>query len=915
MKCLALAALLLLTVSPGSAADAENMRTAHYLVSTHWDREWYEPFQGFRMRLVSLLDEVFETFDKDPAFRSFVMDGQVIPIHDYLEIRPEKRELVERFVREGRLKLGPWYVQPDEWLASGESIVRNLQMGMRLSMELGASPPWAGFACDQFGHVGQMPQIFDQLGIPAAFVWRGSPVKEHVRHFNWKAPDGTVIPTYRFGRRGYCSYYFRVRQPKNGSSFEFEDAVDRLVDYVLEEAKRSPVEPILLFDGGDHIEIEPQNSTLIARANKKLEPFGIRIVHSDPDSYLEDLLQDRGKIEKTLVGELRESRRTDSDGHLIPGVLSSRIHLKQRNAACEDELCFWAESFSTFVAVNLDREYPEGYLRMAWKHLIQNHPHDSMCGCSIDQVHQDMIYRFDQSFGISSRLTARALKDIARAAAPSRLPEGSLVLAMFNATAEDFDEPVDLEIPLPADWPNRFQEFFGYEEKFSFKLINAHGQEVPYQLVGQRRDRKGFWRRRRNFPISDNRHLVTVSAPLRVPAFGYTTLIVEPVAGPTRYPGSMAVSHRAIENETLRVQAETNGTITVTDKRTGRKYEQLMTFEDRADIGDGWYHGIAVNDRICLSTACGADIAMVADGIAKATMRITVTMDIPEQFDFKTMERSMETAPLRIVSDVTLRQGSDRVEVTTIVDNTISDHRVRVLFPTNLQGDTYLSNSAFDVVERPVALVKDNYIRDELDVETRPQISWTAFSDGQNGLALVSRGLPESAVINTPDRPIALTLLRAFRRAVFSNDNPGGQIQGRHTFRYYIVPIVQKVPVNRLFVLGQRVNGPARTIDLLTRDLPGSGHAGKLPREHSFLKAVGKAVFTSVQCGDNKMFVRVFNPYAATEKITISPSNKPESAKCVTLDGRNDIKSTVRLLGDVIEVSIPPKRICTVVIE
>ena len=251
MKCLALAALLLLTVSPGSAADAENMRTAHYLVSTHWDREWYEPFQGFRMRLVSLLDEVFETFDKDPAFRSFVMDGQVIPIHDYLEIRPEKRELVERFVREGRLKLGPWYVQPDEWLASGESIVRNLQMGMRLSMELGASPPWAGFACDQFGHVGQMPQIFDQLGIPAAFVWRGSPVREHVRHFNWKAPDGTVIPTYRFGRRGYCSYYFRVRQPKNGSSFDLEDAVDRLVDYVLEEAKRSPVEPILLFDGGE----------------------------------------------------------------------------------------------------------------------------------------------------------------------------------------------------------------------------------------------------------------------------------------------------------------------------------------------------------------------------------------------------------------------------------------------------------------------------------------------------------------------------------------------------------------------------------------------------------------------------------------------------------------------------------------
>src|SRR6266700_1717143 len=107
------------------------MRTVHYVASTHWDREWYEPFQGYRMRLVSMLDEVFDTLERDPAFKSFVMDGQYIPIQDYLEVRPARAQCVREFVRNGRLKLGPWYVLPDEWLVSGESLVRNLQMGIR----------------------------------------------------------------------------------------------------------------------------------------------------------------------------------------------------------------------------------------------------------------------------------------------------------------------------------------------------------------------------------------------------------------------------------------------------------------------------------------------------------------------------------------------------------------------------------------------------------------------------------------------------------------------------------------------------------------------------------------------------------------------------------------------------------------
>lgn len=890
-------------------------RTAHYVSSTHWDREWYDTFQGFRMRLVSLLDEVFDVMETRPAFRSFVMDGQVVPVYDYLEIRPEMRDTVARFLADGRLKIGPWYVLPDEWLVSGESLIRNLKEGMRCAVELGAEPSRAGFLCDMFGHTGQMPQILVQAGVKGALIWRGLNEKEHGGLLNWKAPDGTVIPSYRFGKIGYCSYAIAVRDSRNPDSrFNPGEAAERLVAFTLEQSRRTPRGPILLFDGGDHLEIEPLTPDLIARANERLAESGIVIVHSDLDAYLTELEANRQVIGRTVVGELRESGRdpvAEDEQWLIPGVLSSRIHLKQKNAACEDELCLWAEPFSAFAAGN-GGDYPLGYLRAAWKHLLDNHPHDSMCGCSIDQVHADMLYRFDQSLGIASRLTHRAMKTIALAASPGTTEGKAFAVTVFNPAAEPVSEAVDIDIPLPSDWPV-FKEFFGYEDKFSFRLKDEEGNDIPYQLVSQKRDRMGFRVSRTKFPTPDERHVAGVTASLSVPACGYTTVVVEPSEGPVRYSGSLMTSHRSMENEYITVEAAPNGTIAITDKRSGKRLEGLMTFEERADIGDGWYHGLAVNDAVFSSAASSADIAIVADGREKATLRIEVTMNVPGRFNFHDMVRCEEKMPLRIVSDVTLRKGADRVEVETTVENTVLDHRLRILFPTFYDSETYMSDACFDAVERPVALADDNDMRRELDVETRPQISWTACANGKSGLAVVSRGLPESAVTASKERAIALTLLRGFRKAVLTNDNPGGQILGRHTFRYWIVPFSGPVPVKRLFVLGQRVNCPFRTVDIQAFERTGRTDTPAFPATQSFLSLEGKAVVSSIQRDGEKLLVRLFNPFGTTEKIVIRRPEESAAVACVTLDGRMDNAATVvSNTGGLTELLVPPKRIATV---
>jgi alpha-mannosidase/mannosylglycerate hydrolase len=331
-----------------------------------------------------------------------------------------------------------------------------------------------------------------------AYVWRGTSERKLGGHFLWQGADGTVILTYRFGRRGYGMLAYSVRNVfADQGPFDPIEAVDRLVDYTRLEASRSPLSPIMLYDGSDHMEIEPRMKQAIALANQKLAGEGIRIIESDLEAYQSAIIREMAAIERKVIGELRETSGDLTEGRpdggdeqwLIAGTYASRVRLKQRNPACEDELCLWAEPFCTFAAESLGVEYPQSLLKIAWRHLLENHPHDSMCGCSTDQVHQDMIYRFDQSIAISSRLAESAMGQITAAACASSMRP---VVGLFNATARPIDEPVDCDVYLPNSWPTKFAEFFGFEQKFGFRLRGPGGEEIPYQVVSQTRDVK--WR-------------------------------------------------------------------------------------------------------------------------------------------------------------------------------------------------------------------------------------------------------------------------------------------------------------------------------------------------------------------------------------------------------------------------------------
>ncbi len=898
-------------------------RPSYYVLSTHWDREWYQPFQDYRYRLIKLMDKTMAAMDSGELRGPFCADGQSVVAEDYLEIRPERRAEFDRLVQAGKIRLGPWYVQPDEFLVSGESLVRNIRLGRETARAHGGEPSNAGFICDLFGHNSQLPQIFNRFGVQSALLWRGVNLHDK-RHFIWKGADGSELVTYRWGGGGYSDFAIRVREAfKPNKPFDEAEKRKLLGDYIAHESGCTEVDALLLFDGGDHLEFNPQAYALV---REKIDAGEVE--HVDLDRYMEKVLAQREKITETRTGELREPGLEKIGSldttEMIPGVLSSRVWIKQRNANCETLLTRWAEPFSAFAGQSAAMEYPQGFLNTAWKWLIKNHPHDSICGCSIDRVHEDMKFRFSQCEQLGERLTFEATMKIASNVA-GEIGEKELRVTVFNPDVQPFSGTTELVLEIPKTWPNFF-EFFGYETKPSFRIFAADGRELPYQRLAQKSDCIKKRARAMHFPEAWQTTDVTVSLPLEIPACGYTTLCVRAgeaeqnqgvrSAERTRHfeHKGLAVSATGMQNNHLRVEVQSNGTLKLTDLKNGVVYENLLTIENTADIGDGWYHGVAVNDQTFVSTACSADVSLVHNGPYLTTFRIRTVMRVPDEFDFKTMRRSENFKELIVDSLVSLRPESESVEVQTRITNQIKDHRVRVLFPSGCAGAaTCLADSQFDVVERKIALREDRHLYKELEVETKAQQSWTAVHTQGRGLVVVSKGLLESTVRDLEDCPVALTLFRSTRRTVLTDGEPEGQLLNRELiFDYRIRPLSGAPDRAALCTEGQRLAAGLRRVQLQTADLEMYRSAETLPAEQSFMQIDGAVVVTATQQTAAGFEVRLFNPNpdAVPATIRFNAQWRPATVQRVNLESVRCGDATPVKKGDY-GLSIKPKEIVT----
>lgn len=232
-----------------------------------------------------MLDRVLDLIESGELKGPFTCDGRAIIPRDFLEVRPEKAGQVRRLLVEGKLVAGPWFVLPDEFLISGESLVRNIRYGREMVRDWGGEPSSAGFVCDLFGHCSQLPQILTGFGVKAALVWRGINSLPDAR-FWWEAPDGTALPAWRFGKSGYCDYASKVRRASK-PRFEFDAQTARkdLTEFLEEEFARTPVGPALVFDGGDHLDIDEEHYAFIV---EEIGKRPTRMIHSTLGTFISE---------------------------------------------------------------------------------------------------------------------------------------------------------------------------------------------------------------------------------------------------------------------------------------------------------------------------------------------------------------------------------------------------------------------------------------------------------------------------------------------------------------------------------------------------------------------------------------------------------------------------------------------------
>ncbi|KAA9201611.1 alpha-mannosidase [Enterococcus faecium] len=860
------------------------MKKKVYIIShSHWDREWYMAYEQHHMRLIELIDDLLELFEVDPSFNSFHLDGQTIILDDYLQVRPEKRQAIQQAINEGKLRIGPFYILQDDFLISSESNVRNMLIGMEESRKWG-TPVMLGYFPDTFGNMGQTPQLMKQAGISAAAFGRGvkpigfdNQVLEAENYSSqysemwWKGPDQTAI----FGLL-FANWY------SNGNEIPVEkEATLAFWKQKLADAEQyASTNHLLMMNGVDHQPVQKDISKAIHLANELFPDY--EFIHSNFTDYLEavqkDVPEDLGSVEGELTSQ-------ETDGwYTLANTASARVYLKQWNTKVQRQLENITEPLAT-MAYEVSGNYPHDQLDYAWKTLMQNHPHDSICGCSVDSVHREMIPRFEKADEVGKYLAQDSLEQLTAAIDTTGFPKDSFPFVIVNTAGMDKTGEAEITIELER---KRFAEGIPeqlYQElenlpKRKYHVETKSGATIP-AILSEETVQFGYDLPKDRFRVPYMARMIKVTLPLEnMPAFSWETFaLVEGEAKAEEKETMIHQSGRIIENGPLHLTIEKNGTITMEDRKNKRKLNNLHIFEDIGDIGNEYIFKQPFCDQPILSSNKeNSEVKVLVDTPEIAKISILQEMEIPVsaderlekeqqmvvEFRYRKAERSKEKRILQIKTIMTIRKDSKKIDFETTLDNQMKDHRLRVLFSTKLHVEHHEADSIFEVVKRP------NHVSKSWENPTNPQHqqAFVNIHDEEYGVTVGNFGLNEYEV--TEDGQIAVTLLRSVGElgdwGYFPT--PEAQCLGEHRFNY---SIELHGPEEKFSTY---LHAYAAQIPFSTQQI--KHHEGTLISKQQYLTIKSETfAITALKRSkfSDKVVVRGFNMSSHLEKLEITKDN------------------------------------------
>ena len=926
----------------------------HIVPHTHWDREWRYPIWKNRSLLVDFMDNLLHVLKEQPTYSQFLLDGQAVIIEDYLEVRPERRAEVEKYIKEGRITCGPWYTLPDLYPLDGECLVRNLLKGYRVAEQFGNVMKIA-YTSFGWGQTAQFPQIYAGFGIDfCVTAKRLSDERCPEAEFMWESPDGTKILTTKLGHEGRAQFllkvivpaqynvktdqYFHVDWRDSGMVYHKANAGEDNVDYFrfVEEPEFFPEtvkenvedcivgtdntvvpEVRLLPVGCDFSGCIEELYKIIGQANKDFDDYDF--FHSTLQDYIKEL-KDHIKTEslRTITGELRDGPSAATSGN----ALATRLYIKQANKRVQNLLIYKAEPFNS-VASMLGGTYEKDFLGKAWQYLLKAHPHDSINGVTQDKTAEDTMHRIRQAGELADVAADRAFSSIIGNVDLSKYNDEDVLLIAYNPLPFPVSEVLKVAVDMPKD-----------KNAWDFIITDETGKECTVQWVAKDTRIRIIHDSVRPFPLHVDTHTVYIDSGV-IPAGGFKVYKAETkrtfersfICGAsyqrTTFGDEIAQTNDMLENEYLKVTVNANGTFDLLDKENGKVYKDLHCFEDTGEVGDGWITLPPNNNRTYVTTGSNANVWCENNGPLSATIGIKHKMELPkwgerpECFFGSGTKRSDETDILEITSYITLQKGSKKLDVKVEINNNIADHRLRVLYPTELCADYSYAAGHFGVDKRPV-MSKESGVEYWQDMQTLPQQTFVDVTDGDNGIAFVNNSLTEYELKKDGKGTLALTLLRSVKNIicterrvtnVFPEQN-GMQCFGKQTATYAIYPHKGDWQEGNVYKEAQQFNVGV-TVMQTTAHKKGSIPAGSSLYSISNNNIIMSA-FKKAEDRDS-LIVRVFNPTDTEQSAEISFFKNVKKAYICNLN--EERQSDVCVNGRALELSMQKCKILTLEIE
>jgi len=730
------------------ARELPHGEVVYVLAHTHWDREWYLPAGRFRQRLVALIDELL---DGDEPRSPFLLDGQAVVLDDYLEVRPERAGDLAAALQDGTIEAGPWYVLADELIPGGEPLVRNLLAGRRTLRALGAEPPPVLYSPDAFGHTAALPLIACGFGLDVAIVWRGFgskrwPAGDTVR---WESADGSQVTLFHLPPDGY----------ELGSNLPLdpEDAAVRWRAMHNVLATRSSTGILLVQNGADHHARQDGAAQAIAALAAAAAPT--QTVRTTLRQFATQIVRRSASLALPVVrGELR-----DSYGYAwtLQGTFGTRARQKRRNAILERTLVRDAEPWAA-LAARAGLRTRRHLTVAAWRTTLLSHPHDTLCGCSVDEVARAMDARIDDALTQAAGIRHDAILDLVGhdpTAARNRKAEWrSLVLARNRAARPRGGiAEVELETFLadvgvgPGSAPPDRVRHVG--------APSLAAGAVPLQMLATRRANRRT-ESPRHYPDNDLVEVRRVVAWLP-PVAGYavTPLPLDDLNGGSPIPDpSVTGDSDTLDNGILRVHLEVDRTISIAACDGSWSVTNALAIENVGDRGDLYTHSPFGPVRIELRFLRSR---MTHPGPLRAELETRWRIVVPSRADRRLAGARRDGHAGFVDMRVRFRLDAGSPFLRVLVDgvNGAAGHRLRARLRTGVIDAAVWADAAFGSVRRLPIVVSDDERRIEAPPPTAPLHRYVSLFGGDRGVTVYSDGLAEYEA--EPSGDVAVTLVRS----------------------------------------------------------------------------------------------------------------------------------------------------------